>query len=232
MAETLKFRELAKKLRITHSRLRELIELGLPFSRSGRGRVFEAGAVASFLVQNNLAARAKREGGMVATTRAEASAALGISTRTLHDWSRMDGFPDYDPGHPGRQDGRWPIEQIQAWRAAAGLGKPDADGLENTQSAAKTKVWNIRAARETLELHKQLGLILDKEETVLFFERVSAAAQITLSTLPDRVVEALGDEVPSDLVSRVHEIAAVAAQDACAEVAGLIDVGADEDEEE
>lgn len=182
--------ELRQRLGITQRRLTEWIREGLPFTPAGRKKEFDAAAVAAWLQQTGkarpAAAAAAPTPPQVATTRAEASLLLDVNLRTLATWLIDPTFPG-KAGSPGRQDGYFPIAEINAWREARFGADRRSGGPSDEVSSAKLRKTLIECDREQYEFERELKTILDYEETARLIARQIATAKALLEQMPDKV---------------------------------------------
>lgn len=200
--------ELQAELGITAATLRKWIAGGLPCSKKGRARLFDAAAVEAWLLQTG---RATREGsapsspaGVVARTTAEAAKLLGISKRVFADWLTEPGFPG-KAGKPGCRDGFFPIAEIEAWRASrfGSDGRSGSSAADDEERSIRRSKLAISRDRDLAEYERDvLGTLVDAEETSRFIAFVISTAKQVLQELPDQILARL----PSKLSGRLRKV--------------------------
>lgn len=176
--------ELAHALGVTPERLTKWIRAGLPSTGRGGSQRFDAAAVAVWLQARGLAQPAPAAE-PIATTREEAARLLRVNLRTLAGWLTEPGFPG-KAGAPGRRDGYFPIDQIEAWRAAR-FGHAEAAGSDQALKALRQKSLGFDVDLKQLDVEERLGTVLDKEQHAQFLERVIATAKAVLEEFPDQL---------------------------------------------
>jgi phage terminase Nu1 subunit (DNA packaging protein) len=196
--------ELRQALGVPAKRLRKWMRRGLPATGRGRTRRFDEAAVAAWLTEHGLAQPAPPPEA-IATTREEAARLLRVNLRTLAGWLTEPGFPG-KAGTPGRRDGYFPIEQIEAWRAARFAHAPAAASDETSRLRQKKLGFEVDEAQ--LDLETKLGTLLDKEQTAQLIERVIATAKAQLEEFPDQVDALLPAKAGPRLRSKVRRAAA------------------------
>ena len=136
-----------------------------------------------------------------ATTRGRAASLLGVTSRTMWDWSREPGFPGR-MGSPGRADGHFPIAEIEAWRKQR-FGDP-----ADTAASRSTRERMIGARADILELerNKLLGDLIEVETVERLFLRVASGARSVLGQLPDRLCSGAPDEDRPRLRRLAHSL--------------------------
>ena len=213
----LTFTQLRERLGVSAPTLTGWVKRGLPFTLEKRSKRFDGGQVRDWLIDHGVAKEESRapdqvggespEPEKIATTRGETAAHFGVSVRTIADWQRDEGFPGR-PGSPGRQDGYYPLGKIETWLRdrEALLGSLDSNAPSAAGGAgSRNAFWHVKAQRAQLELERELGTILDVEETAAFLERLVATARAMLESLPDKVVALLPPDVPDSVRSAVHQ---------------------------
>lgn len=224
--------QLCRRLSIDKKRLQEWLDQGLPCELQGRRRMFDPAAVAAWLQQTGKAAPTSAQpAGAIVTTRAEAANLLGVNLRTLATWLTDPTFPG-KPGSPGRQDGHFPIAEINAWRALR-LGEDARPaGRASEEASAKLRKTLIQCDREQFEFERELRTILDYEATARLIERVIATAQALREQLPDkidsRLPAKLGPKTRKRIRRAVLEVLAEDAQVLSEMAAGDTDEARDE----
>lgn len=226
--------ELQKTLGVKAARLKKWIAAGLPCVKKGRNRTYDLAVVATWLQKTG---RAVLEGpapiaSQVAATREEAARILQISPRQLSEWLTDPSFPG-KAGSPGRRDGYFPIDQIEAWRASrfGGDGRAAANG-RTAELRARRLEQDIDEAQ--IEIEKLLGTILDAEETALLAERQIATTKAILEEMPDRIESSLGRGVAAKERRRIRKVvqqSVAMALAAIAEAAAGDKDSSDDDEE-
>jgi hypothetical protein len=193
--------ELQAELAIDGRQLAAWIRDGLPRTGRGKHARFDPAAVAAWLTERGLAEPAEPSApaeqsnaplpdapppAAIATTRAEAALFLGVNLRTLAGWLTDPTFPG-KAGSPGRTDGYFPLERINAWRAARfGLDHRSTAQTDETD-AVKLKKALIEIDREQYEFEKELATILDFETMARASERGIATAKAQLQQLADMI---------------------------------------------
>lgn len=186
--------ELQAELAIDAKQLAAWVREGLPRTGRGKSARFDPAAVAAWLTEQGHAEPSAPAGDLpnpqppaaIATTRAEAALFLGVNLRTLAGWLTDPTFPG-KAGSPGRTDGYFPLDQINAWRAARfGLDHRSTAQTDET-AAVKLKKALIEIDREQYEFEKELATILDFETIARANERGIATAKAQLEQLADMV---------------------------------------------
>lgn len=227
--------QLQKKLGITKKRLDRWRKEGLPSELQGRKRLFDPAAVAAWIEQSGKGKRESQDAGeagagTIATTRSEASQALGVSLRTLAEWLTDPTFPG-KPGSPGRQDGYFPLAEITAWRQAklGGDGRSKSDAGELAELRARKLKLEIDQLQ--VEYEKLCGTILDAEETAAFLERHIAVVKTVLEQLADKVETRLPASVPAKVRAKVRKAVDDTVTEACNAIAETQREQADADDQ-
>lgn len=185
---------------------------GLPTQQIGRRQTFDVAAVAAWLAAcGELAAASAVYPGQVATTRDAAAQALGVDTRTLASWMKLDGFPGR-AGKPGKGGGWFPIEAIDTWRQNNVQPKPEAEG-----NAGHKLYWNFKGKEKQLDWEQRLGNILNADDVERFMVRTINTAKAQLEPLPDKIVAMLPAKTPPAVRSEIRKRVA-------ADLRGAIDV--------
>ena len=194
------FTELRGMLGITQPALSKLIRDGLPFEIEDGRKKFDEEIVARWLILHGYAEENREEppepAGLVCTTRKEAAEALGVSVRYLSEWLNEPGFPGHS-GSPGRQDGYFPIAEIEAWRR----GRPQ-------YNAATDPVKDIRAKILTLEYQEKLENVVRLDMYEAFIMRTLSAFKANLEPLEDVIVARLPPEIDEKTRRDVQKIVA------------------------
>lgn len=167
--------ELKVSLNLTAAKFRELLDAGLPHTRRGRARVFEAAAVRDWLIATGRA----RERHLAATLN-DVARHFGVDVRTIHNWKNngMPGEPPYD------------LDAIAAWRSSRGQCRPDEDAAAARKAEAQAQLMEAR-------LQKVRGELLDFETVRRLFVRHITEAGTILEQLPDRIAAILPVDCPS-----------------------------------
>lgn len=217
--------QLAARLNVTVEEVREWIAAGLPTSEEG---TLDPHVVRNWLIDNGKvrlseSAGAGSESPTIFRTRSELANYLGISVRTIAEWLTDPSFPGKS-GSPGRRDGYFPLETIEAWWAAKQGATPDVASGESPRD----RLTRIRADQAALDLAEQQGKLIDVHEVQRFLTRTIAATRAVLDALPDRVEAVLPTELDAEAKSRVRDSARSILDDAYAMLSELASGDADE----
>jgi len=223
-------KELSAKLGIDARQLGRFVKDGLPHTGRGRKRRFDPGAVAAWLQQTGRAQPAPLPS-QIATTKAEAAVLCGVSLRVMGDWLCDPTFPG-KAGSPGRQDGYFPIAEIRAWRSATRGGDHRSDAAATEQiAAARLRRLVLEAERDHFELERDIGNILDFEETARLQERSIATAQTQLDQIVERALARLPGKTPRRIRRIVRQSIQEGIRAACDALAEAIAGDRDEAED-
>jgi len=226
-------KELSAKLGIDARQLGRFVKDGLPHTGRGRKRRFEPAAVAAWLQQTGRAQPAPQAAlpSQIVTTRSEAAHLLRVNLRTLATWLNDPTFPG-KAGSPGRQDGYFPISEIRAWRSATRGGDHRSDAAATEQiAAARLRRLVLEAERDHFELERDIGNILDAEETARLMERSIATAQTQLDQIVERALARLPGKTPRRIRRIVRQAIQEGITSACDALAEAIAGDADEAED-
>lgn len=189
----LAFAEIRDRLSTDSRTLRRLMRAGLPHRRLEGAPMFDWSEVARWLIATGRAvattpAGPSNGGSRVATTVAEVARHFRVAVRTVHFWLKEDGFPG-KAGSPGRQDGHFPLEEIQAWLGTRG-------GEHNEEIAhLRLRRMTARTEREELKLAKTQASLAPRDEIL------AAIRNMNNQTAPllDRLVDSLMKDAPPKL---------------------------------
>jgi hypothetical protein len=189
--------EIRGRLEISQRQLVRWMKAGLPYKGPQRRATFDGQAVAAWLVDQGHATRTASPApppptaGPVVRTAAEAAVALGVHRRTLAEWCKDPTFPGRSSS-PGRRDGNFPLEMINAWRAgqATGSAEPGID-------SPRTRLVSLRADQVELALARERGQMAPLDGVLRLFERHVSGAQRILEDLPDRLGKILPNKRPT-----------------------------------
>lgn len=225
----LTFTELRNLLGITQRQLSALVNEGMPHSVVKGKKQFDEDAVASWLekhprfeVEPDLPAVAPEPPETIYTTRQEVADHFGVSTRTIADWLKKEGFPGRSGG-PGQQTGYFPARQIEEW-----LGTPKG----GTYTSSSDRVNQARAKKLEIDIAKELrGLIpLDKYESLAV--RTCNSARALIESMPDQVVQLLPADTPDETRSKIRKKVDDIAERFLSMLSQLIEGDEDDEEEE
>lgn len=228
---------LCEKLQITPKRLKAWLKAGLPSQQTakGRPRSFDPAAVAQWLkstgkVEADPEPPVKADAQQVATTRDEAAKLLGVHWRTLATWMKDPSFPG-KAGSPGRQDGYFPIEEIQAWHAArfGSDGRAAAGGGASEDAELRREKLRLEVDQLRVEFERDQGRILDAQEVELLMLRHIATARTILEAISDKVESRLPTDLSVKLKAVIRKVVDETVREACESMAAA---ALDEDEEE
>lgn len=219
--------ELRKLAGATTAKWAKWLKAGLPVQRNGRVQTFDVPAVAAWLAAcGEIAAATAVYPGQVATTRDAAAQALGVDTRTLASWMKLDGFPGR-AGRPGKGGGWFPIESIEAWRQANVQPKPEAEG-----NAGHKLYWSFKGKEKQLDWEERLGHILLADDVERFMVRTINTAKAVLEPLPDKIVAMLPAKTPPAVRTEIRKRVAADLRGALDVLAELLAGDAEDDEED
>jgi|GEM_PF-5408702 len=234
--EPLTLAELCERLGVDAKKVRQWRKEGMPAATKGRALQFDPDAVTQWLIDHGKATREpepepEEEPEQIATTAAEAAAALGISHDRFNRWVTEPGFPG-KPGRPGCREAYFPIEQIRAWRAArygTGEGNGKADSRMNTLRERKLE---IEAQRSELAYERELGKILDLDDMTRYCEFSIATAKSVLDQLADRVDARLPAKLAPKIRARIRAVIERSLKDAYGAIDQMLSKDTDETEDD
>ncbi len=218
-------KQLCDRLAITSRELSAWLREGLPSEGRGKKRQFDPAAVAAWLRQTGRAqveAQPSAMPAVVVTTRDEAARLLGVNLRTLATWLTEPSFPG-KAGSPGRQDGYFPIDQIQLWwQARCGADHRTKAGSSEEVAKAKLRRLLIEADLQQIELERATRSLLDADDVARLAERMIATAKTRLDQVADQVNARLPAKFPRQLRRMVRRTLLKAIAEACDDVAELV----------
>ena len=187
--------ELCAKLGVDRKQLAAWIKEGLPRDKKGRGYSFDEKAIAAWI-----ASRDKSEASpAVLRTREEVARHFKVSTRTVATWIG-EGMPGTS-GSPGRQDGNFPVAEIQTWVDARRTVETGAAPQARWKDQARLS--RARAEKIEFELAVKRGEFVPAEEVERRLTRHIFEACTQLGPLPGRVAKLLPDAVPAKVRARI-----------------------------
>lgn len=196
------FTELRELLGVTQPQLSKWVAAGMPHDLDGRRKLFDEDAVAAWLVANGYAEEVTDEPapvvGQICTTRNEAAAVLGVSLRYFSEWLKEDGFPGFS-GSPGRQDGYFPIAEIEAWRATH-----PRFGQTSHANESRDRINVARAKKLELEYEQALGNLIGVDVVERFIVRTLAAAKAILETLDEEVIALMPESIDAATRAKIR----------------------------
>jgi hypothetical protein len=133
----------------------------------------------------------------VISQQTEAADYLGVTPRTLRDWSNQPGFPDSAKGYD--------TEAIEAWREReqrkGSTEDQTAKKLKLALTAERLKQAQIQTRRDQLELEKREGTLLPRKG-------VEESMAVILSSLVDwteQLPDLIAAIVPADTQAKVRD---------------------------
>lgn len=216
--------QLCEQLGITTERLKRWVNEGLPYITNGRGkpRTFDGEAVAVWLVSNGKAKPAAPEKpaempSQVCTTRHAAAQALGVNARTLANWLTDPTFPG-KAGSPGRQDGYFPLVEIEAWRQERfGVESKNGEGGELT--ALRARKLQLEIDQMHVSFEKECGTILDAHDVAAWLERHISTAKTILDSMPDKIEAKLPQGITPKIRAKIRAAIEQTIAEACESIA-------------
>lgn len=212
-------------LGMTQPALTKMVNAGMPHTVENGRKLFDEELVAAWLVMKGHAEEVREEPaepiGLICTTRKEAAAALGVSVRYFSEWLNEPGFPGQS-GSPGRQDGYFPIAEIEAWRAS----RPAAI------AASQDPVKEIRAKLLTLEYERELKALIRADMYESFVVRTLAAFKAQLETFDEEIVAKLPPELDEKTCRNIQETIAALVKKTLTTLAELVEGDQDEIDDE
>lgn len=136
---------------------------------------------------------------VVLRTAQEVAQHLGVSLRAVQNW--MDGgMREFcTPANKGQQDGRFPIDEIKAWRRkvkSSVVGDSSADPeIEKKNKELK----ELALLEKRFDLRKKIGGVIDLDEAVRMSARSAVAIKTRLQELKGRLESILPQELDDDL---------------------------------
>lgn len=218
----LTYTQLRKKLDISKPRLDRWLAEGLPHAGEGKKRQFDPTKVAEWMLASGKTKRPAGAPSQVATTRSEAAQLLNVSTRTLAEWLRDPTFPG-KAGGPGRQDGYFPITEIEVWRNGKLGGDGRSGGDAGELAELRVRKLKIEIDQKQVEFERECGSILDAEELARFQERHINTAKTLLEQLPDKVETLLPAALTPKLKARIRKVIEETVSETCNEIAQMMD---------
>lgn len=203
----LTYTDLRKSLGVSKQRLDRWLREGLPFVLEKKQKKFDPLEVRKWLITNKKVQQPPHSTPaspkQVATTRGEAAKLLGVTTRTFAEWITLEGFPGKSGG-PGRQDGVFPIDAIQAWRQARFGGDGRSSSDDEKLREARYRKLAIQTDREQVEFEKDLGYILDAQEMADFLARHASMTKAMLEQMADKVETRLPENLPAAIRAKIR----------------------------
>ena len=146
------------------------------------------------LARQQSAAASSSQSRTIAKTRAEAAKILGVRVGAISDWMTDPTFPG-KAGDRGRENGYFPIEEIQAWRSAHRRPLPTAvpDGslsrLRQRKLAADTRLREVKLRTITGDL------VAASDARAVIVDAVNAARS-QLEAWPSKIAEQVSASRP------------------------------------
>lgn len=152
--------------------------------------------VAAFRAALPLAAAAPLTGG-IATTYQDLAARLGMTAgdavRQLKAWSAR-GMPGR-PGHSGRRDGAFPVDECRAWIATHTQTSTLSGADEGNTAELRKRLLLLELEIREREKLEQLERLADVNEIAGFAQLCVHNAKAVLEALPDEVLALLPADV-------------------------------------
>lgn len=215
--------QLCKALQISTEQLAAWIEEGLPYTGDKRRR-FDPDEVSVWLVAAGHADPAPETQTVVVDvplaappveqtilqTRDQVARYFNVATRTVASWI-ADGMPGR-PGSPGRQDGCFPVDEIERWVHSRRV--LPGDEAEDPRTHDSARLMRARAESIELDLALKRGSLVDAELMVREWVRFIHDGKTQMKQLPAWVLKMLPEDLPrkirrrirSGLQRRLHEI--------------------------
>lgn len=208
----MKQQELFRNLGITQRELTQWVSRGLPRTKDKKGVWnYDEQAVAKWIRQQALAKnpppQKPRYQGPIARTFPEAvrmlaEAGMYIGERTLHTWSKLEGFPG-TPGTRGQQNGIFPIPEIMQW--AEGNAELTDDGSGAVTSGPRSRLMLARASYQELLVREKEGLLVPRQEAIDALRRQSALMITMLEGFPDEAASLAEGETAKKIRDRLAQ---------------------------
>lgn len=219
--------ELCQQLRVDAARLARWLDDGLPHKLIDGEAIFNPDQVAAWLIEQGNATRdddaPDTAGETIVRTIAEVANHFGVSTKAVANWLKDPHFPG-QAGQRGRQNGRFPLEAIAAWREAR-----DGTREDDVGSSARERKWNADAEIRELELAKLRGELIEVDVVVAEMEQAINNAKAVLSDLPDEILDELPEAVRKKLGGSLRAKIERRITQACQRLVDM--VASDEDDE-
>jgi DNA-binding transcriptional MerR regulator len=132
---------------------------------------------------------------------AEVATALGVRERTVHTWIR-EGMPGR-PGLPGRREGHFPLDEIEAW--AATRRSPGEDDPDTSKAQAQSRRLLAQAKLAELEYDRRRGQLVDADEMSRRWLRHIFEVKAQSKQLTTRVMQRLPPAIDTPTRTRIRQ---------------------------
>jgi hypothetical protein len=233
----MKSNEIRKRLGISASVLKKLVDEGLPFAKNGRARDFDVVEVDGWLVKHGYAEpdqpTVPPPSEVVCETYADLAKALGMTgrdpNRTIASWATQPGFPGTS-GTPGKRNARLPVEQIREWLAGREGGGEFAKQDDELRQLDRER-RRLQIEFENRKLREQLDRLADVDEVAQFNRQCASDAQAMLRPLADEVVALLPSRTAARIRAQIHKKVTALLDDAFEAIARITRGDTDGEEE-
>lgn len=230
-------KEVASELNVSVYQVNQWKKAGLPKEKNGR---LDPSTVRAWLISKGLAddpeaaetPRKKFDDGpseVIARTRAEAARALGINTRTLAGYLTDPTFPG-EAGDPGLQNGRFPIEKIQAWidlKDELRLAKSGERTAAIQSDPTKKALDALKLEKEQIKIAELRGEFMEASIVLGEMQNLHSMAKQAMYRLPEMLASILPADMDIRVKENYKERATVVVEKACIALAEGIEKLAD-----
>ena len=166
------------------------------------------------------------DGPGVLRTKGAVAAHFGVHKRTVGEWLDVPSFPGKSGG-PGKSNGRFPVEAIEAWLVSE--GRTSSARPIGAQEGPHRDLLVVKVKRAQLELAREMNEVVSVAGVERFISRVVTGAASKLEEIPDRVDAVVADVMDSDQRLRIRKMIVDVVDGVRTEIAEL--VTGDEDNE-
>ncbi len=202
--------DLAKKLLVDASMIREWVSLGMPAAKK-RPLLFDPVAVRQWLIDQGLV-----ETERVFRTRDEAAAAFGVTVRKISHWLTQPDFPGKS-ADPLQKNGYFPEKAIREWLEKNG----------STESPVQHELSQVKLELERYKLAEKQGKLIEVEVVELERLRTAAIVKEKLKQLSFELVSVLPSDTLPAIKEQVKSKADYIIQTVCEQVARGIEEDSD-----
>lgn len=132
-------------------------------------------------------------------TQADAARLLGVSRKTIHEWSRKPGFPE-------SIDGKYTLIDVYDWwrETIAGVtigpqyDMPDGGGSGKTKTELECEKLEVENERKRLKLEQERGKLVSREAVRNEIERLFHRIRSRFESAPEELASSLPPELRAD----------------------------------
>jgi len=169
---------LKKELGVTSRTVQDWIDAGLPHTGKGPRQKFDTGKITDWLLATGRASDSR-----IVTNISDVANHFGVSARTVSTWIVRDGFPGRS-GTPGRQDGYFPLEEIDVWRKRELVSTAQASEIND--DLKRERLWKLQ-----LENAETESRLIDRDAVEQWVARKCALARQKLMQIEPTILSAI-----------------------------------------